>query len=548
MKLNDAIDKIEEIDDPADVVIIPPNDGDNSDSESGDDDAANVNHLPASMLRTMTELVLPNAEQEEDVSCSTKKSKKQLRWDSCNEQMEVSIAHEEISDLAELLLGTPCEYFQLFFDETLFQFIHRESRRYSGVDFNMNELKAVFGVILASGIVSQPNRRDYWSSKAIKANQAISQSISSNKFEKIFSGLHFLDPDTKLNHDKFMKIRLLLTLLNRRFMRHMPKANMFSVDESMVPYYGRHNCKQFIRGKPIRFGFKVWALCTASGYACQLEPYPGRAEKKTDEYDLGSSSNVVYYFCKQLSEIQAINDSKVCVTMDNYFTSLHLLQRIRDDFGFCASGTIRRNRIISSPIEEKKHERGHSESFICDELGGIKVTSWTDNKQVIIASTDFGKNPVGKVKRYSRKERKQIQVDRPAAVAHYNSTMGGVDLLDANVAQCRTVVRGKKWYFPLFLYLVDIAVVNSWTLFKLNGNKMTLHNFRTEIAEQLLLRNEKKRKTILQRQSKVSEMSHLVSYVEKQQRCKQCQKKTSFVCKTCDLYLHPKDCFERFHL
>ena len=165
---------------------------------------------------------------------------------------------------------------------------------------------------------------------------------------------------------------------------------------------------------------------------------------------------------------------------------------MRDDFGFCAVGTIRRNRIISSPIAATIHERVYSESFQCNELGGITITSWTDNKPVIIASTDFGKQPVGKVRLHSRQERKRIQVDRPAAVAHYNSTMRDVDLLDANVAQCRTGVRGKKWYFPLFLYLVDVAAVNSWSLFKLNGNKITLHNFRTEVAEQLLQQNNKK--------------------------------------------------------
>ena len=29
------------------------------------------------------------------------------------------------------------------------------------------------------------------------------------------------------------------------------------MDEVMIPYYGRHSAKQYIRGKPIRYGFKV---------------------------------------------------------------------------------------------------------------------------------------------------------------------------------------------------------------------------------------------------------------------------------------------------
>ena len=38
-----------------------------------------------------------------------------------------------------------------------------------------------------------------------------------------------------------------------------------SIDKSMIPYYGKHHAKQFIKGKPIRFGFKCWAICTSKG-------------------------------------------------------------------------------------------------------------------------------------------------------------------------------------------------------------------------------------------------------------------------------------------
>ena len=52
--------------------------------------------------------------------------------------------------------------------------------------------------------------------------------------------------------------------------------------------------------------------------------------------------------------------------------------------------------------------------------------------------------------------------------------MGGVDLSDANVARCRSTIRGKKWYFPLFLYMLDLSVANAWILFRLSGSTMDL--------------------------------------------------------------------------
>ena len=46
--------------------------------------------------------------------------------------------------------------------------------------------------------------------------------------------------------------------------------------------------------------------------------------------------------------------------------------------------------------------------------------------------------------------------------------------------------------------------------------------------------------------------SHLVTWVQDDRNCKVCstpknRKRTHFMCKTCDAYLHPKNCFEHFH-
>jgi len=69
------------------------------------------------------------------------------------------------------------------------------------------------------------------------------------------------------------KVRPLMTMLNERFQLFWPVENELSIDESMVPYYGRHSTKQFIRGKPIRFGYKLWCLNTRLGYLIQFDPY-----------------------------------------------------------------------------------------------------------------------------------------------------------------------------------------------------------------------------------------------------------------------------------
>ncbi|KRZ02428.1 PiggyBac transposable element-derived protein 3, partial [Trichinella zimbabwensis] len=57
----------------------------------------------------------------------------------------------------------------------------------------------------------------------------------------------------------------------------------FSIDESMAPYYGHHGCKTFIRGKPIRFEFKVWTMASFSCYPYVMKIYAGKETDKNKE-------------------------------------------------------------------------------------------------------------------------------------------------------------------------------------------------------------------------------------------------------------------------
>ena len=131
----------------------------------------------------------------------------------------------------------------------------------------------------------------------MKKNNFISNSMSLRRFEELFPKLHFAE-DRQSNQvdDKYLNVRQLLNLINNFFCTFAPANRSFSVNDSMIEYYSR----QFLRGKPIRFCFKACVLASLSGYCMHLQMYPGPAEKKTDEYDFGSSGNVVYYVAKKL--------------------------------------------------------------------------------------------------------------------------------------------------------------------------------------------------------------------------------------------------------
>lgn len=130
----------------------------------------------------------------------------------------------------------------------------------------------------------------YWEISEDVHNTAVSNAMSRNHFEDIMRYLHFCKNAELTNDDRFGKIRPVMCMLNERWLQYFPSDAYLSIDESMVPYYGKHGAKQHIHGKPIRFGYKVWILTTRLGYVIQGEPYQGKGNTKyIPELGLGGS-------------------------------------------------------------------------------------------------------------------------------------------------------------------------------------------------------------------------------------------------------------------
>ena len=111
--------------------------------------------------------------------------------------------------------------------------------------------------------------------------------MSRNRYHEIKKYLHFADNQNLTERDKMSKIAPLCEMLNQNLIQFGIFNKLLSVDESMVPYFGRHSAKMFIRGKPICFGFKIWCLCSSDGYPYNMKIYQGK-EKKLQDQPLGS--------------------------------------------------------------------------------------------------------------------------------------------------------------------------------------------------------------------------------------------------------------------
>lgn len=86
-------------------------------------------------------------------------------------------------------------------------------------------------------------------------------------------------------------------------------------------------------------------------------------------------------------------------------------------------------------------------------------------------------DPAGKCKRYDRKQKKKIDVDRAAAVVIYNKFMGGVDKTDMLLSLFRSKIRPKQWFHWLRFHMFSLALTNNWVLCKETGGNDSLVKF-----------------------------------------------------------------------
>ena len=135
--------------------------------------------------------------------------------------------------------------------------------------------------------------------------------------------------------------------------------------------------------------------------------------------------------------------------------------------------------------------------------------------------------------------------------------MGGVDKIDWLINKYRTKVRAKKWSFPLFTNMIDMAVVNAHVLNCMGNKKIPLLKFRRKIVRVYMKtssvsdpknsgRPSLNKNTLMRVPEEVrrSESGHaLERTVEgKQRKCSLCKNNVQKQCIKCNVGLHV-NCF-----
>ena len=213
----------------------------------------------------------------------------EYRWRTAdikpNEQLKWELEQPDISQLSKSVT----KLFELFYDDAVIDLLCSESKKYASSkgkhDFDVcpDEMNVFLGIFLVSGYSGCKRRRLYWSGEGDVRHEAIANAMARDSFDEIMRYFHIADNSMLGQADKFYKVRPLMSMLNSRFHKHFLGGRDLSVDESMVPYFGKHGAKQFIRGKPIRHGYKMWVLATPIGYVVNMVPYQGATGEKESQ-------------------------------------------------------------------------------------------------------------------------------------------------------------------------------------------------------------------------------------------------------------------------
>ncbi len=169
--------------------------------------------------------------------------------------------------------------------------------------------------------------------------------------------LHVVDPATEDTSDKLRKVESFIAYFKFRCLSlYQPRQNV-AIDERMVKSRHRSSIWQYIKGKPTKWGIKLWVLADSSnGYTVDFDVYIGKAAGQR-----ASANGLGFDVVVQL--MQRFLNQGYHLFVDNFYTSVTLFKHLFTK-GVHATGTIMETRRDFPPSLKngkawaKKENRG----------------------------------------------------------------------------------------------------------------------------------------------------------------------------------------------
>ncbi len=221
-------------------------------------------------------------------------------WESkLTDQPAVECKFKENKPARGLCLGTrshfssASDFFAIFFTEDILASIvsatnecgrSKESKQQPWQDTDEREMKALIGCLMYMGLVHLPDLDMYWAKS--KPVEFVASCFPRTRFRQLYFALststtHASTAAAESKKD-LSAILPFTRALNKRFSSVLVPGTNLCVDETMIKFRGTHTAIQLMPKKPIRIGFKCWALATTDGYMLNLDLYGGKESEPSE--------------------------------------------------------------------------------------------------------------------------------------------------------------------------------------------------------------------------------------------------------------------------
>lgn len=377
----------------------------------------------------------------------------------------------------------PIDFYGLFFDEEILDFLIIETNRYASQSLRNRTLKAYsrlkkwtpidrtemrnfLGLVMWMGLVNMPSLVDYWQKDILYANK-VTEVMCRNRFELILSMFHCSNNE-KPEHGRLDKIQKLVDLLVFNFQKWYIPEEVLCIDESVVPFIRRLIFRQYLKNKTHRYGIKIFKLCVKDFYTLQYNTYAGKEEVRETHV----SHKIVLKLLKPY-----LNFGR-CLFIDNWYSSVELAEKLNCENTHVV-GTLRANR---RDVIIKKFKKG--ELFAQQSSSNIVVMKWRDKRDIYLLTTKHTDETI------EIRRRTGDIIKKPLAVEDYNAGKSFIDRSDQMASYSSPLKRSIKWYRKVaFDILLSTSVVNALSLYKsVTMNNITITRFKEEIIKPLLFK------------------------------------------------------------
>ena len=324
------------------------------------------------------------------------------------------------------------------------------------------------------GIVHLPSLHMYW--EAGWRQQFVVDAFSRARFTELLRYFHIAEPTPPgVKRTVVEKIAPLYDHCLATFPDYFTPPRDLTLDETMVRFKGRSSWKTVIKGKPTPTGYKLYTVAS-HGYLLTFDIYRGKGGYAVRQ-------GVIHHTVTQL--VRRWSGSHRILFTDNLYTSPALCRHLLT-MGLRSCGTFRPNRShLPAGLRDAMKSLGEGETKAW-QSGQLGCLVWCDKQPVLMLSTHHRVDDMVSVQNDRGPNQPPIVI-RPQVVLDYNVGKCGVDTVDQLRQSYAMQRRSRKDWPSLAWWLIDVCIINSYTLWRLDTRADIRHlDFRQVLLQQIL--------------------------------------------------------------